>query len=57
MAERKSNEEIKAAICEAIACGDSLVKILRESGMPNYSTVMRWLGDDEAFRENYACVS
>ena len=54
MAERKSNEEIKAAICEAIACGQSLLQILREKGMPNYSTVMRWLEADESFRDNYA---
>lgn len=44
----------KDAICEAIAAGDSLLKTLRKKGMPGYSTVMRWLADDEAFRENYA---
>lgn len=47
-------EDQKAAICEAIAAGDSLVRILRKRGMPDYSTVMRWLGNDEQFRENYA---
>lgn len=54
MDKRKSNEEIKAAICEAIASGDSLVKILRESGMPGYRTVMTWLSEDEDFQQNYA---
>lgn len=54
MARSDVSQRQKDAICEALASGDSLVKILRENGMPNYSTVMRWLGDDEAFRENYA---
>lgn len=54
MAKRKTNEEIKSAICEAIASGDSLVKILRESGMPGYRTVMTWLSEDETFQQNYA---
>ena len=44
----------KEAICEAIACGQSLLQTLRESGMPHYATVMRWLEADESFRENYA---
>lgn len=44
----------KDAICEAIACGDSLAKVLRKKGMPGYSTVIRWLRDDEDFRVDYA---
>ncbi|WP_313349093.1 hypothetical protein [Paracoccus sp. (in: a-proteobacteria)] len=44
----------KDAICEAIACGDSLAKVLRKKGMPGYSTVIRWLRDDEDFRADYA---
>ena len=49
-----SKAKQKAAICEAIASGDSLVKILRESGMPGYRTVMTWLSEDETFQQNYA---
>lgn len=47
-------EDTKAVICELIASGESLAKILRKKSMPGYSTVMRWLADDGEFRENYA---
>lgn len=47
-------DDVKTRICQAIASGDSLAKILRKKGMPNYSTVMRWLASDEEFRNNYA---
>ena len=54
MARSDVSQRQKDAICEALASGDSLVKILRENGMPHYATVMRWLEADERFRENYA---
>lgn len=53
-AKRNAMGDQKAAICEAIASGDSLVKALRAKGMPGYRTVMTWLSEDEAFQQNYA---
>lgn len=50
----KAKDDKKAAICEAIASGDSLAKVLRGKGMPAYRTVMTWLSEDEAFQQNYA---
>ena len=43
-------------ICEGIAQGKSLVSVLKADGMPNYSTVTRWLQhpDREDFRKMYA---
>lgn len=43
------------AICERIACGESLVTILSDGDMPSYSTFMRWLEADEGdLRDKYA---
>ena len=41
--------EFADAICERIAAGESLRAICAEDGMPNASTVIRWLaaGDDD----------
>lgn len=41
-------------ICIRIMCGDSLAEICRDDEMPAYRTVMRWLKDDQTFRQNYA---
>lgn len=50
----KYNEEIAEKICEQIALGRSLVAICRDDGgVPNYSTVMRWLKEHDQFRESY----
>jgi hypothetical protein len=45
--------EVADAICEHIAHGKSLVSYCSQDGTPGYSTVMRWLTEDETFRENY----
>lgn len=43
-------------ICDALASGKSLRSICSEPGMPNITTVSRWLGDDhnKSFRNQYA---
>lgn len=46
--------EQREAILEGLADGKSLRAICREDGMPSVSTVMRWLCDDEEWREQYA---
>ena len=37
-----------------IAAGDALMTILREKGMPGYSTVMEWLDADAELADKYA---
>lgn len=46
--------ETADAICEHIAHGKSLVSFCKLEGSPGYSTVMRWLAENDEFRENYA---
>lgn len=46
-------ETIKPLICERIASGQSLRAICAEEGMPDASTVTRWLADDAAFCTQY----
>lgn len=41
-------------VCEALASGRSLRSVCEDDGMPSKTTVMRWLLDDEAFRDQYA---
>jgi hypothetical protein len=41
-------------ICEQLAEGNSLVKILKKPKMPSYSTVMKWLRLNDDFAQNYA---
>ncbi len=50
----KFTQALADEICERIARGASLVKILKDDHMPEYPAVMRWLEKDESFRENYA---
>lgn len=47
-------EEQRVEICERLAKGESLASICRLKGMPSQTTVFRWIGDDDVFRENYA---
>lgn len=42
------------AICAEIACGKSIREICRAEGMPDMSTVFRWLGKHIEFQEQYA---
>lgn len=46
--------EIANEICERLINGESLRRICRDDGMPNASTVCRWLGQNEEFRKQYA---
>lgn len=47
-------ETIAEAICERLGQGESLRKICEDAKMPGKSTVMRWLADNPAFRDQYA---
>lgn len=46
--------EIGDDICDRLANGESLRAICADDGMPGRSTVFRWLGDNESFRDQYA---
>lgn len=48
-------DDIRAQILEGLSDGKSLRAICREPGMPNVSTVIRWLADDDEaeFRAQY----
>lgn len=50
MYEKQKGDEI----CALLADGLSLREICRMEGMPSKTTVMRWLHDDAAFRDQYA---
>ncbi len=45
--------ELEDDILSRIACGESLRGICAENGMPNISTVIRWLAADEDFARKY----
>lgn len=47
-------DDIAAQICERLANGEPLAKMCKDEGMPNPSTVYRWLIAHESFREMYA---
>lgn len=47
-------QEVGDAICERLADGESLRAICADDEMPNRATVFRWLGANEAFRDQYA---
>lgn len=47
-------EEIAQAICMRIAEGESLRMVCRDEAMPDKSTVLRWIGRHESFRDQYA---
>lgn len=48
------NDEIAEALCERIANGQSLRSIEKDETMPTMTTVMRWMRDNGAFRQQYA---
>lgn len=48
------SDELASAFCEHVAQGKSLRKIAKLKGMPATTTVIRWLGENEAFRAQYA---
>lgn len=47
-------QEIADVICEGIADGRSLRSICDDEGMPSKAAVCRWLGKNDAFRDQYA---
>lgn len=46
-------ESLVDEICERIACGESLRRICADEGMPDKTTVIRWLAKNAAFRAAY----
>lgn len=46
--------ELADTICERLVNGDSLRQVCEDEGMPHRSSVIRWLGADEAFATKYA---
>jgi len=50
------SDEIALAICARLSDGESLRKICCDAEMPGQTTVYRWLMENEAFREQYACA-
>jgi len=47
-------EELAAKICSEISSGKSLVKVLKQEGMPGMTQVYVWLAKYEDFAKNYA---
>lgn len=47
-------EDIMGKVIERLADGESLRLICRSDGMPNRSTIMRWLDDSPEFATKYA---
>lgn len=47
-------DEIADVICERIASGESLRRILKDEGMPSMPTVMRWALNIPEFESKYA---
>jgi hypothetical protein len=47
-------DELARNICASLASAIPLVKICEQDGMPNPSTVYRWLNENEGFRNMYA---
>lgn len=46
--------DIAETICNRIAEGESLRSVCRDATMPSKSTVMKWLGENEEFSDQYA---
>lgn len=46
-------EQVAETICSRIAGGEPLTRICKSADMPGYTTVMRWLSSNEAFRVMY----
>lgn len=46
--------ELAEIICERLVSGESLRAIARDPGMPDKTTMLRWLNKHEEFRTHYA---
>lgn len=47
-------QETADAICDRLASGESLRLVCADEGMPNRTTVLRWLDGNADFRSQYA---
>ena len=52
-ANSKYSQEQAIRICTAIAEGKSLNSLIKTEGMPDISTVYRWIAEHQSFREMY----
>ncbi len=50
----KYSQQLADAICDLLVDGKSLRTICSTAKMPSRSTVIRWLAENEAFRNQYA---
>ncbi len=50
----KYSQQLADAICDLLVDGKSLRTICSTAKMPSRSTVIRWLAENEAFRNHYA---
>jgi hypothetical protein len=48
------SQETADAICERLTNGESLRRICSDEEMPHIATALRWVGENDAFREQYA---
>ena len=48
------SQEVAAAICGRLSCGESLTKICKDEAMPAISTVYKWMMQNKEFSESYA---
>jgi len=48
------DQAVADVICDRLIGGESLRKICLDEGMPSAALVCKWLGQNEAFREQYA---
>lgn len=46
--------EVADDICALLASGESLLRVCKRQGMPDKSTVFRWMAAHEDFRDKYA---
>lgn len=51
------SQEVADRICHQMAEGRSLRSVCRDEAMPHIATVMRWIEDNESFREQYTRAS
>ena len=46
--------ELADRICERLAAGESMRSVARDPGMPNCSTMFKWIRENEEFSNQYA---
>jgi hypothetical protein len=50
------NADLAAEVLSRLAEGRSLRSVCQDEEMPSISTVMKWLREDDAFSQQYACA-